>query len=112
MLCPFQCSILLPFKNSQFLWMLATLTGGNGANLRSDPKLCSVAATTAGENQRGWIREIFPPAKKISDKTFQRENKRKKNICLHITQVFCFYFKDSALLTKACAAQPGRAEQW
>lgn len=83
MLCPFQCSIPLPFKNSQFLWMLATLTGGKGANLCSDPKLCSVAATTAGENQRGWIREIFPPAKKISDKTFQRENKRKKKIFVY-----------------------------
>lgn len=56
-LCSFQCSIPFPLNNSQFLWMLATLTGGNGASLCSDPKLCSTAATTAAENQRGWIRD-------------------------------------------------------
>lgn len=58
--------------------MLATLTGGNKANLCSDPKLRSTAATTAAENQRGCIRDLFPSAKKNCDKTFWKENNTKK----------------------------------
>lgn len=87
MLCPFQCSIPSSCENwSQFLWMLATLTGENGANLCSDPKLCSTAATTAEENQRGCIRDLFPLAKKNCDKTFWRENKTKNFLFAYILE--------------------------
>lgn len=71
--------------------MLATLTGGKGANLCSDPKLRSTAATTAVENQKGCIRDLFPTAKKNCDKTFLKKNQN-KNIFLPT------YYKNLLLL--------------
>lgn len=72
---PFWVQHLFSFEKwSQFLWMLATLTGGIRANLCSDPKLLSTAATTAEQNEMGCIRDLFSPARKKCSKTFWREN--------------------------------------
>lgn len=70
---PFPMQHPCSFENwSQFLWTIATLTGGNRANPCSEPKLRSPAATTAQENQSACVRDLSPSVntKTHCDKTF------------------------------------------